>query len=193
MLVHEPSGIRDDQLVERMAEGDAESLAELFDRYAPSALALARRILGQHHLAEETVQEAFLALWRDPDRYTTERGSVRSWLMSIVHHRAVDVVRREGTQVRRAHLVAMAFTESGSDDPGTTVVERIGRSEEQVTARRALACLPFGQRQIIELMYFEGLTQTQIAAHLSLPLGTVKSRTRLGMRRLRTSLDELNR
>ena len=175
-----------------VARGDTEAFALLYARYAPIATALARRILRQRNLAEETVQEAFLAVWRHPDRYLTHRGSVRSWLLSIVHHRAVDLVRREESQrTRAAHLMSVTPTDCEPTDPGEVVVQVIGTSEEREAVRRALEHLPPEQRQIIDLMYFGGLSQTQISERLCLPLGTVKSRTLLGMRRLRAALGGL--
>jgi len=178
---------RDRDLIRRIGGGDREAFRRLFRRYSPTALALAQRVLHQPHLAEETVQEAFLAVWRNPMGYDAERGSVRAWLMSTVHHRAVDLVRREEAQRRRAEE-AVALPGPPPDDPGEVVVEEIGLPQERAAVRGALEDLPDEQRRVIELMYFDGLSQTQIAARLELPLGTVKSRCLLGMRRLRAAL-----
>jgi RNA polymerase sigma factor (sigma-70 family) len=177
---------RDRDLVRRVALGDEGAFRALFRRYGPVAMSLARRVVRQPFLAEEIVQEAFLAVWRNPDGYDDERGSVRSWLMGLVHHRAVDTVRREESQRRRAQE---AGAESGvADDPAEAVVEELGAPEERRAVRAALDALPPEQRQVIELMYFDGLSQSKIAERLTLPLGTVKSRTLLGMRRLRAAL-----
>ncbi len=181
------SEARDRELVRRVGRGDEDAFRGLFARYAPTALALARRVARQPHLAEEIVQEAFLALWRNPDGYDQQRGSVKSWLMGMVHHRAVDAVRREETQRRRAEEATTAV-EVPAEDPADAVVEELGAPEERRAVRAALEDLPVEQREVIELMYFGGLSQSTIAERLSLPLGTVKSRTLLGMRRLRTSL-----
>ena len=178
---------RDRDLIHRIGSGDREAFRRLFRRYSPTALALAQRVLHQPHLAEETVQEAFLAVWRNPMGYDAARGSVRAWLMSTVHHRAVDLVRREEAQRRRAEE-AVALPGPPPDDPGEVVVEEIGLPQERAAVRGALEDLPDEQRRVIELMYFDGLSQTQIAARLELPLGTVKSRCLLGMRRLRAAL-----
>jgi RNA polymerase sigma factor (sigma-70 family) len=181
-------------LIEGIAHGDGDALLELFGRHAPTTMALATRILRQPYLAEEIVQEAFLAVWLHPDRYRAERGTVRWWLMSIVHHRAVDLVRREEAHRKRAaETVSVDRVEKLPADPGEVVVEAISLAEDQKAARRALCDLPAQQRQIIELMYFGGLSQTQISERLSLPLGTVKSRTLVGMRRLRTTLSGMER
>lgn len=184
----------DDDLIEGIARGDRNAFLRLFDRYAPTAMGLAWGMLRHRHLAEETVQEAFLAVWRDPDNYRAERGTVRAWLMSTVHHRAVDLVRHEESQRRRAmDAASVVSTARGPADPAELVVEEIGLAEDRKAVRRALADLCPEQRQIIELMYFEGLSQARIAERLPLPLGTVKSRARLAMRRLGASLGRLER
>jgi RNA polymerase sigma-70 factor (ECF subfamily) len=183
---------RDRDLVRRIERGDEEAFRGLFRRYAPSALALARRVARQPSLAEEIVQEAFLAVWRNPDGYDAHRGSVKSWLMGMVHHRAVDSVRREESQRRRAET-ARSNDVVVVEDHADAVVEELGLPEERRAVRDALEALPPEQRQIIELMYFGGLSQSTISGRLGLPLGTVKSRTLLGMRRLRAALMGMER
>jgi RNA polymerase sigma factor (sigma-70 family) len=184
---------RDRDLVTRIAAADEEAFRALFRRYAPTAISLARRIVRQTHLAEEIVQEAFLAVWRDPAGYDEGRGSVKSWLMGMVHHRAVDLVRREESQRRRAEDPRLIEPTAAVDDVAQTVVEELGVPEERRAVREALGALPAEQQQVIELMYFGGRSQSQIAESLGLPLGTVKSRTLLGMRRLRTALGGMER
>lgn len=130
-----------------------------------------------------------MALWRNPDGYDQGRGSVKSWLMGMVHHRAVDLVRREESYRRRAERTALQAIEAESDH-ADDVIEQIGLPDERRRVRQALDDLPQEQRRVLELMYFEGRTQSQIAEMTGLPLGTVKSRTLLGMRRLRTALVE---
>ena len=183
---------RDRDLIRRIGEGDQEAFRRLFREYAPTAQSLARRIVIQPFLAEEILQEAFLALWRRPEGYDAGRGSVRAWLMSLVHHRAVDAVRREEAQRRRAKE-AIADQPAAEEDPATTVVEALGLPEERAAVRSALAEIPRDQRLVIELMYYDGLSQSKIAKRLDLPLGTVKSRTLLGMRRLRAALTGMER
>lgn len=193
-LPEEREGDLDRDLMTGIAQGDREAFFRLFDRYAPTAMGLAWRMLRHRHLAEEAVQETFLAVWRDPDGYRAERGTVRAWLMSTVHHRAVDLLRHEAAQNRRAtESAAVISTASGPADPGHVVVEEIGLAEDRKAVRRALDDLKPEQRQIVELMYFEGLSQTRIAERLPLPLGTVKSRARLAMRRLAASLGGMER
>jgi RNA polymerase sigma-70 factor (ECF subfamily) len=183
---------RDRDLVRRIERGDEEAFRGLFRRYAPTALALARRVARQPYLAEEIVQEAFLALWRNPGGYDQVRGSVRSWLMGMVHHRAVDAVRREEAQRRRTED-AQARDVVVVEDPAEAVVEEMGVPQEREAVRAALGELPAEQRQVLELMYFAGLTQSAISERLDLPLGTVKSRTLLGMRRMRAALVGMER
>jgi RNA polymerase sigma-70 factor (ECF subfamily) len=184
--------IRDRELVERIANGDEEAFRALFRRYAPTALALAGGMLRESHLAEETVQEAFLSLWANASSYDERLGSVKAWLMSTVHHRAVDAVRREEAQRRRAESSAQEVP-TISDDPGDAVVEEIDLRQQRAEVREALGALPPEQRRVVELMYFNGMSQTRIADLLGVPLGTVKSRTLLAMRRLRAVLPGVER
>jgi RNA polymerase sigma factor (sigma-70 family) len=186
------SDARDRELLARLRGGDEEAFRGLFDRYAPTAKALALRVVRQAHLAEEIVQEAFMAVWKNPDGYDGDRGSVRSWLMGTVHHRAVDLVRREEAYRRRAEdAIPEAYEEAA--DHADEVVEAIGRPEERRIVRAALAELPEEQRRVLEMMYFDGRSQTQIAEATGLPLGTVKSRALLGMRRMRGALEGIER
>jgi RNA polymerase sigma-70 factor (ECF subfamily) len=183
---------RDRDLVLRIGTGDQEAFRGLFGRYAPSAKALALRVVRQSNLAEEIVQEAFMALWTNPNGYDQQRGSVKSWLMGTVHHRAVDLVRREEAHRRRAER-SIPEALATEPDPAEQVVQEVGAPGEREAVRAALGGLPAEQRQVIELMYFGGRSQSQISAELGLPLGTVKSRTLLGMRRLREALTGMER
>lgn len=189
MAVRSIEDARDRDLVRRLASGDEGAFQALFRRYASLAKGVAMRLVRQAFMAEEIVQEAFLALWRDPAAYREELGSFRGWLLSTVHHRAVDMVRREEAQRRRAGAPQREATE----DVGQTVVEEFHLEETKVRIREAMQDLPEAQRQIIEMMYFEGKTQSAIALELDLPLGTVKSRTLLAMRRLRGAITEDDR
>ena len=186
------SEARDRDLMARLHRGDEEAFRGLFHRYAPTAKALAQRVVRQSHLAEEIVQEAFMAVWRDPGAYDGERGSVRSWLMGMVHHRAVDLVRREEAHRRRAEAAIPQAIEEQADH-ADDVVQQMGLPEERRIVRAALADLPEEQRDVLESMYFDGLSQSQIAEKTGIPLGTVKSRTMLGMRRMRDMLAEVER
>jgi RNA polymerase sigma-70 factor (ECF subfamily) len=189
VAVHSLEDARDRDLVRRVEAGDEGAFRALFRRYAPIAKAMALRLVKQSFMAEEIVQEAFLALWRDPAAYREELGTFRAWLMSTVHHRAVDVVRREEAQRRRAGKPQREEME----DPAQAVVEEMHLQDTRTRVRAAMRDLPEAQRQIIDLMYFRGMTQSGIAEELALPLGTVKSRTLLAMRRMRASLSEVDR
>jgi RNA polymerase sigma factor (sigma-70 family) len=188
----ESAGIRDEDLLVRVGAGDERAFRELFARYAAVANALAFRSVRQAQVAEEIVQEAFLAVWRNPERYDGSRGSVRSWLLGTVHHRAVDAVRREQAQRRRADRAA-ALGPRVAEDPTDDVLSAIDLPRERRLVRKALAELPEQQRDVIRQMYFEGRSQSQIAERTGLPLGTVKSRTLLAMRRLRAYLGDTER
>ena len=184
----------DDRLVlARIANGELNALEALYDRYRTMAFSIALRVTGDASLAEDVLQEAFLGAWRHAGRYAEGRGSVKTWLLAIVHHRAVDAVRREEAHRRRADSAASEIRDETSADHADDVVEAIGRPEERRVVRAALDELPAEQRDVLELMYFDGLTQTQVATKTGLPLGTVKSRTLLGMRRLRSFLGDLER
>ena len=183
---------RDRDLIDRLRQGDEEAFRGLFHRYAPTAKALAQRVVRRSHLAEEIVQDAFMAVWRNPGAYDADRGSVRSWLMGLVHHRAVDLVRREEAHRRRSKAsIPQAMEEQA--DHADEIVDRLGAPGERRAVRSALEGLPPEQREVLEMMYFAGLSQSQIAEKTGTPLGTVKSRTLLGMRRMRGSLAELER
>lgn len=191
-MVTDLTEARDRELVDRVRRRDEEAFRSLFARYAPAAKALAQRVVRQANLAEEIVQEAFMAVWKNPGGYDARRGSVRSWLMGTVHHRAVDLVRREEAQRRRAEHAVVDVREEQADHADEVVVE-MDRPEERRLVRSALTALPAEQRDVIEMMYFEGLSQSQIAERTGIALGTVKSRTLLGMRRLRSALGGIER
>jgi RNA polymerase sigma factor (sigma-70 family) len=191
-MAEDLSAARDRQLVRRIEGGDEEAFRSLFAAYGPSAMALAARVLRQAHLAEEIVQEAFLSLWLSPGLYDERRGSVKAWLMTMVHHRAVDAVRREEAQRRRSDDLTAGFRDH-ADDPSEDILDAVVAPAERAAVRAALDALPPEQRDVLELMYFDGLTQTQVAEKTGAPLGTVKSRALLGMHRLRTDLERPDR
>ena len=166
-------------------DGDARAFEVVFDRHAGPAFSLAYRMCASRPRAEDVVQEAFLSLWRSGARYDRGRGSVRSWILATVHHRAVDAIRHE-----------VAKTGRDVDDDG--LAERFPspertdaeaeRRDDAHRVRSALHELPGDQRRVIELAYFGGFTHTQIAEILELPTGTVKGRMRLGLSKLRVNL-----
>ena len=179
--------LADEELMQLVYEGDARAFEVVFDRHAGPAFSLAYRMCGRRALAEEIVQEAFMSLWRSTARYDRTRGSVRSWVLRVVHNRAIDSFRRELSNAR--HDV--------SDDGIADALVARERTEDEVErrsdarrVRTALDCLPPDQRQVIELAYFGGFSQAQIAETLGLPAGTVKGRMRLALRKLRIALGE---
>lgn len=184
----------DRALVERMAAGDERALGALYDRHGAAAYALALAILREQADAEEAVADAFGQVWRNAGQFDAARGSVPAWLATITRTRALDLVRARG---RRARALARAAGESseGFAAPLAAAGEAPDRGVERAEARRlverSLAELPELQRRVIELAYFGGLTQTEIAAELQEPLGTVKTRIRAGMEKLRGSLAPL--
>ncbi len=178
--------LTDRRLLALIGTGDEGAFAALFDRYSGNAIGLARRVLRQPFMADEVVQEVFLSVWNDAGAYDHTRGSVRSWVMLLTHRRAVDAVRREES-VRRVAEAASREPLPVPDEPGDAL-ERSWLREERTLVRESLAGLPEPQREVIELMYFSGLSQTKVAERLQIPLGTVKSRSLLAMKRLRRSL-----
>jgi RNA polymerase sigma factor (sigma-70 family) len=184
--IPEPDVFVDGDLVGRVAAGDDTAFRELYRRYGAPAYGLALRVTGDGALAEDVVQDAFLAVWTGSGAYDGGRGSVRSWLLSTVHHRAVDAVRREQTQRTRVER-AVSRLEPIADFT-ENVVEAADLQWHRRRVQDALGGLPEEQREVVDLMYFNGLKQPEVAERLSLPLGTVKSRCLLGMRKLRTAL-----
>jgi RNA polymerase sigma factor (sigma-70 family) len=180
-------GLRDGQLVELVAQKDAGALEALYDRYGRAAYSLARRILTEETLAQDVVQEVFLSLWRDAGRFDAGRGTVATYLLSMTHHRAVDVVRREENLRRRR------TTDEGLElepDPGARVEDEVTAGERRAQVRAALKELPDSQREALALAYFGGYTQREVAALLGVPLGTVKTRMAAGMRKLKEALQD---
>jgi RNA polymerase sigma-70 factor (ECF subfamily) len=177
----------DRALVARIAEGDQAALGQLYDRHAALALGLARRIVRDHGVAEEVVQDAFVAAWRRAATYRPDRGEPRTWLLSIVHHRAIDRVRAAAGG-RLVHADEdLASTLAAPEDALEPLWTQLDRAEI-VTA---LATLPREQREAIELAFFGGLSHVEVAERTGQPLGTVKGRIRLGLMRLRSALPDL--
>jgi RNA polymerase sigma-70 factor (ECF subfamily) len=177
----------DADVLRRIRDGDRGAIDDLYERFRRPAFALARRILGDDALAEDVLQEVFLSVWRDPAAFDRARGSVASWLLAVVHHKAVDAVRREESQRRRQALAqqdlaleAPVSTRDVDEEAWTRVVA------DQV--RTALGGLSSAQREALTLAYYGGYTQREVAALTGAPLGTVKTRMLTGMRRLRDEL-----
>lgn len=178
----------DDALLVAIQARDHDALTALYDRYGRLAFGLAYRLLGERGIAEDVVQEAFLNVWRRAAGFEVGRGSARSWLMSIVHNLAID--RRRGRQRYTWTDVALDDVEGMlNDDEGDTFAI-VAQSIEAERVQFALQTLPDEQRQAIALAYFSGLTQQEIAERTGSPLGTVKSRMRLGLQRMRVILGD---
>jgi RNA polymerase sigma-70 factor (ECF subfamily) len=173
------------ELMRQVAAGEIGGLEVLYDRYHAMAYALALRITTETGLAEDVVQDSFLGVWRNAGRYAEPRGTVRSWLLAIVRHRAIDALRRQRASV------ALGEESEEALPPNLTLPdiwpEVAGRLDGE-RVREAIRTLPPAQRDAIELAYFDGLTQREIATRTGAPLGTVKSRMRLGLVSLREQL-----
>ena len=181
------SVLADEELMQLVYSGEASAFEVVYDRHADAAFSLAYRMCSQRALAEDVVQEAFLSLWRSGARYDRGRGSVRAWVLGIVHNRAIDSLRRR--TVRDRGRVSDAGIEERVAAPERTDVE-VARRDEAREVRDALEQLPDEQRRAIELAYFGGLTHVQIASMLELPVGTIKGRMRLGLAKMRMTLGD---
>jgi RNA polymerase sigma factor (sigma-70 family) len=172
----------DEELLAALTTGDERALTDLYDRFGRVAYGLALRIVRDPALAQDAVQDAFLAAWRTAASFDSRRGKAQTWLLTLVHRRAVDIVRRE--ERRRAEQLA-------DDAPAavaTATEDEASLREQRRAVQAALARLPFEQREALELAYYGGLTQSELAERLGIPLGTVKSRVFAGLARLRDLL-----
>ena len=178
--------LSDEALIALLERGEEDALTELYDRYGQVAYSLAYRMLRNETLAEDAVQEAFLTIWRNAARFVPERAKASTWLLTIVHRRAVDVVRRE--ERRRTELfTADAEPVSAEGSAADEAWLRLQRERVQDALRR----LPDEQREALELAYYGGFTQSELAERLGQPLGTIKSRMFAGLARLRDLLSDV--
>jgi RNA polymerase sigma-70 factor (ECF subfamily) len=177
--------LADEELMQAVQGGDPMAFETIYDRHGAAAFSLAYRIVGTRSAAEDATQDAFLAIWRSRVRYQRDRGSVRNWILGIVHNRTVDALRRSQVHSsRRADAEGIEEREAAAE---LTDVEAF-RRDEQRRVRAAIDTLPEPQVRVIELAYFGGFTHNQIAEMLDEPVGTVKGRMRLGLDRLRREL-----
>lgn len=183
-------GDREDlELHRRLSAGDRGAFDELYRRYSPTAYGIAYRLTGQRLLAQDAVHDAFLALWRAPEAFDAARGAFRSFFLSLVHHRAVDTIRRE-ERMRARHDRAANLEPVVGEDLSEHVVDEDFVARRRREVRDALADLSTEQRQVLEMAYFAGMTQVRIAEELGIPLGTVKTRTFAALRKLRRALEQ---
>lgn len=176
----------DDRMLDLLSRAEPEGIEMLYDRYGGLAYTLAYRVLNDAGNAEDVVQEAFLSIWRRASTYRSDRGSLRTWVCSIVHHRALDRLRGRAGRARLDMALDHAPVEASSiSDTWDRVAEGLERDE----IRAALGTLSVEQRETIELAYFGGYSQTEISDLMRVPLGTVKGRTRLALRKLRETLE----
>jgi len=180
---------RDADLVRRIRAGDRGAVDGLYERFRRPAFALARRILADDVLAEDVLQDVFVTVWRDPGAFDRSRGSVASWVLTMVHHKAVDAVRREESHRRRQARAEEDLARSVPTATRDVQDEVLSRGVSQ-RVRTALGGLPAVQREALTLAYYGGYTQREVAALTGAPLGTVKTRMLAGMRRLREELGE---
>jgi RNA polymerase sigma factor (sigma-70 family) len=180
--------VDDLELHRRLSAGDVGAFDALYRRYAGVAMGLAYRLTGQHALAQDVVHDAFLAIWRAPEAFDPARGAFRTFLLSLVHHRGVDAIRRE-ERLRARQERAANLEPAEVEDPSEGVAEDDLVARRRIEVRAALADLPSEQRQVLEMAYFGGMTQVRIAERLGIPLGTVKTRTFAALRKLRGRLE----
>ena len=179
--------LADEDVMQLVRRGDARAFEVIYERHSGAAFSLAYRMMGTRSGAEDVTQDAFLSMWRSGARYDRARGSVRTWVLGIVHHRAIDALRRATVHDRQRS--GDEGIEERFEARERTDVEA-ARREEATTVRGALSSLPPDQSQVIELAYFGGFTHTEIADMLDAPVGTIKGRMRLGLKKMRSQLGE---
>jgi RNA polymerase sigma-70 factor (ECF subfamily) len=173
--------LADEELISLVEESDAEAFATLYDRHSRAAFSLAHRMMGERQASEDLMQDAFLKVWRGASSYRAERGSVRTWILSIVHNRGIDQIRSQASRRRTQEKIEASAPRS---QPSEAFAET-WRNSQRDQVREALNTLPPEQLKILELAYFSGYTHVEISELLRLPLGTVKGRMRLGLKKIR--------
>jgi RNA polymerase sigma-70 factor (ECF subfamily) len=177
--------LADEELISLAGQGEAQAFAVLYDRHARAAYSLAYRMMAEKQAAEDIAQEAFIKVWHSAESYRAERGSVRTWILSIVHNRGIDQLRSTASRRRTQEKVEASAPVS---QPSEAFAET-WRNSQREQVREALGTLPQEQLKILELAYFSGYTHVEIAELLGLPLGTVKGRMRLGLKKVRDYFD----
>jgi RNA polymerase sigma-70 factor, ECF subfamily len=177
--------LADEDLISLVEARDADAFSTLYDRHSRSAYSLAYRMMGDRQAAEDLTQDAFIKMWRNSASYRAERGSVRTWILSIVHNRGIDQLRSTASRRRTQEKIEASAPRS---QPSEAFAET-WRNSQRDQIREALDTLPPEQLKILELAYFSGYTHVEISRLLSLPLGTVKGRMRLGLKKIRDYFD----
>jgi RNA polymerase sigma-70 factor (ECF subfamily) len=177
--------LADEDLIPLVESGDTEALAGLYDRHGRSAYSLAYRMMGDRQAAEDLVQDSFIKIWRSAKSYRAERGSVRTWILSITHNRGIDHIRSTASRRRTQDRVEMTAETTQQSE----AFSETWRNSQRRQVQQALKTLPDEQLKILELAYFSGYTHAEIAEMLDLPLGTVKGRMRLGMKKIKSFFD----
>jgi RNA polymerase sigma-70 factor (ECF subfamily) len=177
--------LADEEVMVLLRDGNPDAFEVIYDRHGGVAFSLAYRMVGDRNVAEDITQEAFLSMWRSRVRFDRERGSVRAWVLGIVHHRTIDMLRRNTAHDRRR--ASAEGLEERQEAPERTEVE-VARRDEAREVREAMHTLPGEQLEVVRLAYFGGFTHTQIAEMLDQPIGTVKGRMRLGLEKMRRAL-----
>jgi RNA polymerase sigma-70 factor (ECF subfamily) len=173
--------LADEDLISLVETGDADAFAALYDRHSSAAFSLAYRMMGERQASEDLAQDAFLKVWRGAGSYRVARGSVRTWILSIVHNRGIDQLRSHASRRRTQDKIEATAPRS---QPSEAFAETL-RNSQRDQVREAMDTLPSEQLKILELAYFSGYTHVEISELLGLPLGTVKGRMRLGLKKIR--------
>jgi RNA polymerase sigma factor (sigma-70 family) len=183
--------VSDEGLIDAIGDGAVWALEQLYQRYRILLYSLIYRMVNDHPVAEDLLQEAFLSVWQHARSYSPQAGAVRSWLFSIVHHRTIDYLR--SVRRRASHLQEVQWEELGQDEHGTLpdIWQEVWHAVQSAQVRQALMQIPIEQRMVIELAYFQGWTHTEIAEGCHLPLGTVKTRIRSGLLHLKQVLEAM--
>ena len=180
--------LADEDLMALVESGDTDAFAVLYDRHNRAAFSLAHRMMGERQAAEDLVQDVFLKIWRSAGGYKAERASVRTWVLSIVHHRGIDQIRSTASRRRTQDKIEASAPKT---QPSEAFAET-WRNSQRDQVREALGTLPPEQLKILELAYFSGYTHMEIAEILDIPLGTVKGRMRLGLKKIKAFFDQQN-
>ena len=178
--------LADEDLISLAGSGDAGAFAVLYDRHSRATYSLVYRMMGERQAAEDLVQDAFLRVWRAAGSYQSERGSVRTWILSIAHNRGIDQLRSTASRRRTQEKVVLAAPTSQSDE----AFKEAWQTSQRDRVRAALSQLPSEQAKVLELAYFSGYTHVEIAELLDVPLGTVKGRMRLGLKKIKEFFED---